>query len=117
MNLVAHHVAENGNWLDTADELKNWGILFLSEEDWEVPPPLWAITREKNSEEYRSWWEVEKLKELKEKKENEKAEESLVTSSPLDPDWGIWTTCTSFFQRRNSRFESQFRTRNTIYTL
>ena len=84
MNLVAHHVADNGNWLDTADELKNWGNLFLSEEDWAVPPPLWAITREKNSEEYRSWVEEEKLKELKEKK----AEESLVTSSPLDLDWG-----------------------------
>ena len=25
MNLVAYHVAENANWLDTADELKNWG--------------------------------------------------------------------------------------------
>ena len=53
MNLVAHYVADNESWLDTADELKNWGNLFLSEEDWEVPPPLWAITREKNSEEYR----------------------------------------------------------------
>ena len=84
MNLVAHYVADNESWLDTADELKNWGNLFLSEEDWEVPPPLWAITREKNSEEYRSWVEEEKLKELKEKK----AEESLVTTSPLDLDWG-----------------------------
>ena len=80
MNLVAHYVADNESWLDTADELKNWGNLFLSEEDWEVPPPLWAITREKNSEEYRSWVEEEKLKELKEKK----AEESLVTTSPVD---------------------------------
>ena len=110
MNLVAHYVADNESWLDTADELKNWGNLFLSEEDWEVPPPLWAITREKNSEEYRSWVEEEKLKELKEKKaeeslvttslvdldlkelkeekKNEEAEESLVTSSPLDLDWG-----------------------------
>ena len=75
MNLVAHYVADNESWLDTADELKNWENLFLSEEDWEVPPPLWAITREKNSEEYRSWVEEEKLKELKEKKENEEAEE------------------------------------------
>ena len=110
MNLVAHYVADNESWLDTADELKNWGNLFLSEEDWEVPPPLWAITREKNSEEYRSWVEEEKLKELKEKKaeeslvttspvdlelkelkeekKNEEAEESSVTSSPLDLDWG-----------------------------
>ena len=110
MNLVAHYVADNESWLDTADQLKNWGNLFLSEEDWEVPPPLWAITREKNSEEYRSWVEEEKLKELKEKKaeeslvttspvdlelkelkeekKNEEAEESSVTSSPLDLDWG-----------------------------
>ena len=33
---------------------------------------------------------------------------------PLPP---IWTTCTTFFRRRNSRFESQFRTRNTTYTI
>ena len=36
------------------------------------------------SEEYRSWVEEEKLKELKEEKENEKAKESLVTTSPVD---------------------------------
>ena len=29
----------------------------------------------------------------------------------------IWTTCTTFFRQRNSRFESQFRTKNTIYTI
>ena len=28
----------------------------------------------------------------------------------------IWTTCTTFFRSRNLRFESQFRTKNTIYT-
>ena len=43
-----------------------WGKLFLCEEDWEVPPPSWAITREKKSEEYRSWAEEERLKLLKE---------------------------------------------------
>ena len=37
-----------------------------------------------------------------------------ITSPPLPP---IWTTCTFFFLRRNSRFESQFRTKNTIFTL
>ena len=31
---------------------------------------------------------------------------------PLPP---IWTTCTTFFRRRNSRFKSQFRAINTIY--
>jgi len=29
----------------------------------------------------------------------------------------IWTACTTFFQRRYSRFESQIRTKNTIYTI
>ena len=27
----------------------------------------------------------------------------------------IWTTCTNFFRRRNSRFESKLRTKNTMY--
>ena len=35
-------------------------------------------------------------------------------TSPPPP---IWTTCTTFFRRQNSRFESQFRTKNTMYTL
>ena len=57
----------------------------MSEEDWEVPFPSWAIAREKySSEEYRSWVEEEKLKELKEEKENEEAEESLVTTFPVE---------------------------------
>ena len=36
--------------------------------------------------EYRSWVEEEKLKELKEAKQNEEVEESLVTTSPVDLD-------------------------------
>ena len=62
----------------------------MSEEDWEVPPPLWAISREKESEEYRSWVEEEKTKIRKEEKDNASAEESLdnTTASPLDRDWG-----------------------------
>ena len=105
MNLVAHYVADNGSWLDTADELKNWGNLFLSEEDWEVPPPSWAITREKNRVEEEKLKELKEEKEndetegsletnspldlkLKEAKENNETEESLVTTSPLDQDWG-----------------------------
>ena len=66
LNLVAHYVALNENWFDTADESKYWGKLFLSEEDWEVPPPSWAITREKDSDEYRSWVEQERQKLVKE---------------------------------------------------
>ena len=65
LNLFAHYVAVNKNWFETADESKYWGKLFLSEEDWEVPPPPWAITSEKNSDEYRSWAEEERLKLLK----------------------------------------------------
>ena len=38
--------------------------------------------------EYRSWVEEEKLKELKKEKENEEAEESLVTTSPVDLELG-----------------------------
>ena len=66
LNLFAHYVAVNKNWFETADESKYWGKLFLSEEDWEVPPPPWAITSEKNSDEYRSWVEEERQKLLKE---------------------------------------------------
>ena len=33
---------------------------------------------------------------------------------PLTPIWATWS---SFFGRQNSRFESQFRTKNTIYTI
>ena len=32
LNLFAHYVAVNKNWFETADELKYWGKLFLSEE-------------------------------------------------------------------------------------
>ena len=66
LNLFAHYVAVNKNWFETADESKYWGKLFLSEEEWEVPPPTWAITTDKNSDEYRSWAEEERQKLLKE---------------------------------------------------
>ena len=75
---------------------------------------MWAISREKESDEYRSWLEEEKQKMLKEEKgeeeskessdvaaspleeeekeekNKEKTEESLenVPTSPLDPNWG-----------------------------
>ena len=38
LNLVAHYVAVNENWFDTADDSKYWGKLFLCEEDWGGPP-------------------------------------------------------------------------------
>ena len=63
LNLFAHYVAVNKNWFETSDESKYWE--FLYEEDWEVPPPPWAITSEKNSDEYRSWVEEERQKLLK----------------------------------------------------
>ena len=72
LNLVAHYVAKEESWMEIADEAKDWGSLLLAG-DWEVPPPVWAKSREQV---------------LEEKKE--KAEESLegITSSPLDPSWG-----------------------------
>ena len=36
---------------------------------------------------------------------------------PLHPLPPIWTTCKTFFRRQNSRFESQVRTKNTIFTI
>ena len=59
MNLVVHHLNEDENWLNTADDLKDWGRRFLNAEHWEIPPPVWALSREKESEEYRSWLEEE----------------------------------------------------------
>ena len=40
--------------------------------------------------------------------------DSVQITSPPSPNL---TTCTTFFGRQNSRFESQFRTKNTIYIL
>ena len=114
MNLVVHHLNEDENWLNTADDLKDWGRLFLNEEHWEIPPPVWALSREKESDEYCCWLEEKKQKMLKEEKgeeeskessdgaaspleeeekeekNKEKTEESLesVPTSPLDPNWG-----------------------------
>ena len=67
LNLVAHHVAKEENWLHIADNSKHWG---------------------KGSEEYRSWVEEEKAKIRKEEKDSESAKESLdnTTTSPLDRD-------------------------------
>ena len=68
---------------------------------------MWAISREKESDEFRSWLEEEKQKMLKKesressdvatspleeefKNKEEETEESLesVPTSPLDPNWG-----------------------------
>ena len=70
LNLFAHYVAVNKNCFETSDESKYWGKLFLSEEDWEVSPPQWAIASEKNSDEYRSWVEEERQKLLKEEEKD-----------------------------------------------
>ena len=82
MNLVVHHLTEDENWLETADDLKDWGRLFLNAEHWEVPPPVWAICREKEGDEYRSWLEEEKQKMLKE----ESKENSDVAASSLEEE-------------------------------
>ena len=54
--------------------MSKWGSLLLAG-DWEVPPPVWARSREQA---------------LEEKEKTEKTEESLegIPSSPLDPSWG-----------------------------
>ena len=72
LNLVAHYVAKEESWMEIADEAKDWGSLLLAG-DWEVPPPVWAKSREQVLEE-----------------KNGRTEESLegITSSPLDPSWG-----------------------------
>ena len=39
---------------------------------------------------------------------------NYLTPPPMTPIWATWS---SFFGSRNWRFESQFRTKNTIYTI
>ena len=80
LNLVAHYVAKEESWMEIADEAKDWGSLLLAG-DWEVPPPVWAKSREQVLEE-------KETVPLEEK--NEKIEESVegMTSSPLDSNWG-----------------------------
>ena len=80
LNLVAHYVAEEESWMDSADDAKDWGSLLLTG-DWEIPPPVWAKSREQVLEE-------KEIVPLEEK--NEKTEESLegMSSSLLDPSWG-----------------------------
>ena len=39
LNLVAHYVAEEESWMDSADDAKDWGSVLLNG-DWEVPPPV-----------------------------------------------------------------------------
>ena len=98
LNLVAHYVALNDNCFDTADESKYWGKLFLSEEDWEVPPPLWAITREKDSNEYRSRVEEERQKLVKEEEEAVVDIELEEEKEPLK----VSDACTQTPKRRRS---------------
>ena len=80
LNLVAHYVAEEESWMDTADDAKDWGRVLLTG-DWDIAPPAWAKNRAKEKEEKENV-------PLEEK--NEKIEESVegMTSSPLDSNWG-----------------------------
>ena len=82
LNLVAHYVAEEESWMDSADDAKDWGSLLLNGE-WEIPPPVWAKSRAREQV-----LEEKEIVPLEEKKE--KTEERLegITSSPLDPSWG-----------------------------
>ena len=92
LNLFAHYVAVNKNWFETADESKYWGKLFLSEEDW-------AITSEKNSDEYRSWAEEERLKLLKEE-EKEAVDDIKLEVEKDQPR--VSDACTQTPKRRRS---------------
>ena len=92
LNLFAHYVAVNKNWFETVDESKYWGKLFLSEEDW-------AITSEKNSDEYRSWVEEERQKLLKEE------EKEAVVDIKLEVEKDqprVSDACTQMPKRRRS---------------
>ena len=87
LNLIAHFVAEDESFLDSVHTAKDWRELALvDQDDWEVPPPLWLVRREEELKKKHE--EEEKLKELKEEKEIDETKESLVTTSPLDLDWG-----------------------------
>ena len=87
LNLIAHFVAEDESFLDSVHTAKDWRELALvDQDDWEVPPPLWLVRREEELKKKHE--EEEMLKELKEEKEIDETKESLVTTSPLDLDWG-----------------------------
>ena len=68
LNLVAHYVAEEESWMDTADGAKDWGSVLLNG-DWEISPPVWAKT--KSREQVLEEKEIVPLEE-----KNEKTEES-----------------------------------------
>ena len=79
LNLLAHYVAEEESWMDSADDARDWGSLFLAG-NWDVPPTVWAKSREQVLEE-------KDIVPLEEK--NKKTEESLEgISSTLNQSWG-----------------------------
>ena len=49
-NLVAHYVAEEEWWMDSADGANDWGSQLLTG-GWEVPSPVWAKNRARVLEE------------------------------------------------------------------
>jgi hypothetical protein len=66
LNLVAHYVAEEESWMDSADDANDWGSLLLNG-DWEMPPPVWAKSRAR--EQVLEEKEIVPLEEKKEKTE------------------------------------------------
>ena len=94
LNLFAHYVAVNKNWFETADESKYWGKLFLSEEDW-------AITSEKNSDEYRSWVEEDRQKLLKEEEKEAVLDNDIKLEVEKDQP-RVSDACTQTPKRRRS---------------
>ena len=88
LNLLAHNVAEDENWLDAADEAKYLCRLSLIS-DWEVSPPLWARRREEE-EEKKITAEKEKATELEESvgrkiEEMAKEEKEIIDSACSKP--------------------------------
>ena len=65
-----------------------------------VPPPLWAITSEKNSDEYRSWVEEERQKLLKE--EEKEAEVDIKLEVEKDQP-RVSDACTQNAQREEKQ--------------
>ena len=84
LNLVTHYVAEDENWLDTADDAKDWSKLSLIS-NWEVSPPLWARRREEEEEKRITAEKAIGLDEGVGGKVEEMAEEEKVRVTIIDP--------------------------------
>ena len=81
LNLIAHFVAKDESWLDSIHTAKDWRQLSVSDDYWEVPPPLWLVEREEEGKK-----EDEKKKKESEKMKEESKESSDGAASPLEEE-------------------------------